>query len=154
MRKDNRVDIDYVKTLLSVVDNNKLEELDIQDGPIIIKIKGRASVKNEVPQYMPTYEVSDSAPAHNTDQDVQDDPSVFSVVSPLVGTFYTAQSPDMPPYVTVGDKVSVGTELGLIEAMKVFSPIPSEVAGEVISINVKSGELVKQGQTLMKIRIS
>ena len=60
----------------------------------------------------------------------------------------------MPPYVAVGDMVSVGTELGLIEAMKVFSPIPSEVAGEVISINAKNGELVKQGQVLMKIRLS
>lgn len=152
MRKDNKVDVEYVKNLLSVVDKNNLEELSISEGPILVTIKGRASVKQEMPQYVPTYTVAE--PTTVEQEDLGDDPSVFNVVSPLVGTFYTAQSPDMPPYVTVGDKVKVGTELGLIEAMKVFSPIPSEVEGEVISINVKSGDLVKQGDVIMKIRLS
>lgn len=153
MRKDNRVDIDYVKTLLSVVDSNRLEELEVMDGPILINIKGKAYADSNaaVPVYQnQTVSVIET----NETEEIKDDPSVFSVVSPLVGTFYTSQSPDMPPYVTIGDKVSVGTELGLIEAMKVFSPIPSEVAGEIISINAKSGELVKKGQILMKIRLS
>ncbi|MBQ7256404.1 MAG: hypothetical protein IJS60_01755 [Abditibacteriota bacterium] len=153
MRKDNRVDVDYVKSLVQVVDNNNLELLSVNDGPILVEIKGRASVKEEIPHYIPTPQVSQNITTAET-EDIQDDPSVYSVTSPLVGTFYTSQSPDMPPYVAVGDMVSVGTELGLIEAMKVFSPIPSEVAGEVISINAKNGELVKQGQVLMKIRLS
>ena len=153
MRKDNRVDVDYVKTLVQVVDDNNLELLSVNDGPILVEIKGRASVKEEIPQYIPMPKASKNIETAET-EDVHDDPSVYSVTSPLVGTFYTSQSPDMPPYVTVGDMVSVGTELGLIEAMKVFSPIPSEVAGEVISINAKNGELVKQGQVLMKIRLS
>lgn len=153
MRKDNRVDIDYVKSLLNIVDTNNLEELSVNDGSILVEIKGKSSVKEEMPQYIPTYQAP--MPTKTVEEeDIQDDPTVFTVVSPLVGTFYTSQSPDMPPYVKVGDKVSVGTELGLIEAMKVFSPIPSDVAGEVISINAKNGELVKQGQILMKIRIS
>ena len=154
MLKNNRVDIEYVKTLLNVVDKNNLEELSVTDGPILVEIKGRASVKAETPQYIPTFEVPVQAPSNNQDEDLADDPNIFTVTSPLVGTFYTSQAPDMPPYVTVGDKVQVGTELGLIEAMKVFSPIPSEVAGEVISINAKSGDLVKQGDILMKIRLA
>ena len=154
MRKDNRVDVEYVKTLINIVDNNNLEELSVTDGPILVTIKGKSSVKEEVPQYVPTY-TAPSAPAPTVEQeDIKDDPSVFNVVAPLVGTFYTRQSPDMPPYVAVGDKVSVGTELGLIEAMKVFSPIPSDVAGEVISIVAQNGDLVKQGDILMKIRLS
>ncbi len=153
MRKDNRVDVDYVKTLLQIVDNNNLELLSVNDGPILVEIKGKASVKEENTQYVPSQKSSNNYETVEM-EDIHDDPTVYSVTSPLVGTFYTSGSPDMPPYVTVGDKVSVGTELGLIEAMKVFSPIPSEVAGEVISINVKNGELVKQGQVLMKIRLS
>ena len=156
MRKDNRVDVDYVKTLVQMVDNNDLELLSVNDGPILVEIKGKASVKEENHQFIPYQKIEDySKPIETAEtEDIHDDPTVYSVTSPLVGTFYTSQSPDMPPYVTVGDKVSVGTELGLIEAMKVFSPIPSEVAGEIISINAKNGELVKQGQILMKIRLS
>lgn len=158
MRKDNKVDVDYVKILLGIVDNNKLEELSITEGPISVEIKGRKSVEKTT-----TFTTGNVAPVTITQEieeddeeeeiEVEEDANIFNVTAPLVGTFYTAQSPNVPPYVTVGDTVNIGTELGLIEAMKVFSPIPSEVSGEVISINVKSGELVKQGQVILKIRV-
>jgi len=158
VRKDNKVDVDYVKVLLDLVDKNKLEELSIQEGPILVEIKGKESVVEN-----PVITTGNVAPVTITQEieeddeeeeiEVEEDANIFNVTAPLVGTYYTAQSPDVPPYVTVGDTVNIGTELGLIEAMKVFSPIPSEVSGEVISINVKSGELVKKGQVILKIRV-
>ena len=54
----------------------------------------------------------------------------------------------------VGDVIEVGSEVGLIEAMKVFSPIPSEVAGEVIAISSQNGKLVQQGEVLVRVRVS
>ena len=156
MSKDNELDFECLKKLLSLVDNNNLEELTVEDNKIKISIKGKNH--SELPKPV-NYVYQEQFTAENytettENEDVTDDSSVFSVISPLVGTFYTSQAPDMPPYVSVGDKVSVGTELGLIEAMKVFSPIPSEVAGEIISINAKSGDLIKKGDVIMKIRIS
>jgi acetyl-CoA carboxylase biotin carboxyl carrier protein len=69
-----------------------------------------------------------------------------------VGTFYSAQTPEDPPFVKVGDKVTPTTTVCLIEAMKVFNPIPSEVAGTIAEVLVKNGDAVEYGQALFKVR--
>jgi acetyl-CoA carboxylase biotin carboxyl carrier protein len=67
--------------------------------------------------------------------------------------FYRASSPDAPALVEVGDSIEVGTEVGLIEAMKVFSPIPSEIAGVVVEIPAVNGTLVHEGDALVRVRV-
>ena len=67
----------------------------------------------------------------------------------MVGVFYQSPSPDDPPFVSVGDFVKVGQPIGLIEAMKVYSEVPSEVSGRVVEMPVESGKLVQQGQPLI-----
>ena len=69
--------------------------------------------------------------------------------SPMVGVFYRSPSPEDPPFVSVGDFVRVGQPIGLIEAMKVYSEVPSEVSGRVTDTPVESGKLVQQGQPLI-----
>ena len=69
--------------------------------------------------------------------------------SPMVGVFYRSPSPEDPPFVSVGDLVRVGQPIGLIEAMKVYSEVPSEVSGRVTETPVESGKLVQQGQPLI-----
>ena len=71
--------------------------------------------------------------------------------SPMVGTFYRKPSPDDPPFVEIGKKISSGEVLCIIEAMKVMNEIQSETAGEVIEILVEDGESVEYGQPLFKI---
>ena len=73
------------------------------------------------------------------------------VKAPIVGTFYTASSPDAPAYVKVGDRVEVGQVQCIIEAMKLMNEIESEVAGTVREILVKNAEPVEYGQTLFII---
>lgn len=74
------------------------------------------------------------------------------VAAPMVGTFYAAPSPEDPPYVTVGAQVEAGATLGLIEVMKVFTAIKTEVAGTVEQILVKNAQFVEYGQILFRIR--
>ena len=74
------------------------------------------------------------------------------IKSPFVGTFYTASAPDKPAYVKVGDKVSVGQTLCILEAMKIMNEIESDVAGEVVEICVGNESLVEYGQVLFKIK--
>ena len=69
----------------------------------------------------------------------------------MVGVFYRSPSPEDPPFIHVGDIVRVGQPIGLIEAMKVFSEVPAEIAGRVVEIPVESGKLVQQGQPLVYI---
>jgi acetyl-CoA carboxylase biotin carboxyl carrier protein len=74
------------------------------------------------------------------------------VKSPIVGTFYDAPSPDAPPFVQVGDAVSVGKVLCIVEAMKLMNEIESDAVGEVVKVFVKTGQPVEYGQPLFAVK--
>ena len=74
-----------------------------------------------------------------------------SIKSPIVGTFYCAPSPTKPPFVKVGDKVSEGDTVCIVESMKVMNEIQADISGTVKSIAVKDGEAVEFGQPLIII---
>jgi acetyl-CoA carboxylase biotin carboxyl carrier protein len=74
------------------------------------------------------------------------------VKSPIVGTFYDAPSPDAEAFVKVGDRVSSGQVLCIVEAMKLMNEIESDAAGEIVMIYVKPGQPVEYGQPLFAIR--
>jgi acetyl-CoA carboxylase biotin carboxyl carrier protein len=74
------------------------------------------------------------------------------VKSPIVGTFYDAASPDADPFVQVGDTVSVGKVVCIVEAMKLMNEIESDAAGEIVKIFVKPGQPVEYGQALFAVK--
>jgi len=80
------------------------------------------------------------------------DEGLVPVTAPIVGKFYSAPSPNDPPFVAIGDRVAVDATLGLIEVMKVFTSIKSTVAGVVERILAGNGTAVEYGQTLFLIR--
>ncbi len=82
------------------------------------------------------------------------DPNVEPFLSPMVGTFYRAASPEAAPYVSAGDEIQPGARLCIIEAMKVFNEIKAETSGKVVEILVENGEAVEYGQPLLMIRKS
>ena len=92
-----------------------------------------------------------SAPAQAVSEETATEPSGKIVKSPLVGTFYNAQSPDAEPYVRIGDKVSKGQILGIVEAMKLMNEITSEYDGTVKEILVENEQMVEYGQPLFVI---
>ena len=75
------------------------------------------------------------------------------ITSPFVGTYYGSPSPDKPAFVNVGDRVSVGQTLCILEAMKIMNEIESDVNGEVIEICVDNESLCEFGQAILKIRV-
>jgi acetyl-CoA carboxylase biotin carboxyl carrier protein len=74
------------------------------------------------------------------------------VKSPIVGTFYDAPSPDAEPFVQVGDKVSVGKVLCIVEAMKLMNEIESDAAGEIVKVFATPGQPVEYGQALFAVK--
>lgn len=75
-----------------------------------------------------------------------------TIIAPLTGIYYSSPSPSSPPFVSVGDVVQVGQAVALVEAMKVFNEIQSEVAGRVSAIVATSGEVVQKGDVLIRIQ--
>jgi acetyl-CoA carboxylase biotin carboxyl carrier protein len=69
-----------------------------------------------------------------------------------VGTFYAAATPDDPPFVSIGTRVSPETVVCIVEAMKVFNQIPAEVSGTIVEVLVKNGDSVEFGQPLFRVR--
>lgn len=92
------------------------------------------------------------APAVQVVEPQAADPSLSTITSPMVGTFYAASSPDIPAYVQTGDKVKPESVVCIVEAMKLFNEIEAEVSGEIVEILVKDGQLVEFGQPLFLVK--
>jgi acetyl-CoA carboxylase biotin carboxyl carrier protein len=74
------------------------------------------------------------------------------IISPMVGTFYRASSPEVPPFVDVGNQVNEDTVVGIIEAMKVMNEIKAETSGVIAEVMAENGKPVQFGQVLFKVR--
>lgn len=76
----------------------------------------------------------------------------YEIVSPMVGTLYSAPSPESGAYVNIGSKVETDTVVCIVEAMKLFNEIEAETTGEIVEILVEDGELVEYGQPLFRVK--
>ena len=82
----------------------------------------------------------------------EEEPAGIAVEAPLVGTFYSAPSPEEAPFVTVGSEVKKGDVVGIIEAMKLMNEITAPCDGIITAINVETGQLVEYHQVLMRVK--
>jgi acetyl-CoA carboxylase biotin carboxyl carrier protein len=82
------------------------------------------------------------------------DSNLVEITSPMVGTFYRAPAPDEPAFVEVGDRISSGQTVCIIEAMKLMNELEAEVTGEIVEILVKNADPVEFGQPLMRVKPS
>lgn len=80
-----------------------------------------------------------------------DDSNYLEVRSPIVGTFYRSSSPEKPPYVKVGDAIEVGQVVCIVEAMKLFNEIESEIAGKIVKVMVEDAQPVEYDQVLFLV---
>lgn len=87
-----------------------------------------------------------AAPAGN--DSANDNANLIEVKSPIVGTFYRSASPEKPPYVKVGDSINVGDVVCIVEAMKLFNEIESEVSGKIVKVMVEDASPVEYDQVL------
>lgn len=107
-------------------------------------------VTTSLPATAPAVEASPAPSAGPTPSPI--DPQWKEVTSPMVGTFYRAPAPGEPAFVDVGDRLSKGQTVCIIEAMKLMNEIEAEFSGEVVEIVVEDGEPVEFGQTLMWVK--
>jgi acetyl-CoA carboxylase biotin carboxyl carrier protein len=143
------MDIRKVKKLIELLEESGIAEIEIKEGEEAIRIS-RYSPGAPV-QYAAAHEISPTAVPPVAAPQIPEAPEGNNVVSPMVGTFYEASSPNAEPFVKVGDEVNVGDTLCVIEAMKMMNQIESDVAGRISAIQVKNGDPVEFGEVLFII---
>ncbi len=152
------MDIRKVKKLIELLDESGVAEIEIKEGEESVRISrygSGAQAPMMMPQQMPMYAPqapAAAAPASaGSGAKEEEELSGHVVRSPMVGTFYRAPSPGAKAFSEVGDRVSVGDTLCIIEAMKLLNQIESDKAGVVKKILVDNGEPVEYGEPLFVI---
>ncbi|MHB9131694.1 MAG: acetyl-CoA carboxylase biotin carboxyl carrier protein [Armatimonadota bacterium] len=142
-----------VQRLCQLVHQRSLRELSVTRSGFSVSLSTLSSVvvAEATPLAVP-HPVHHIAPPHAAPV-IEEAPKQAgaAVVSPLVGIFYRSSSPDAPPFVEVGEHVDIGQVIGVVEAMKVFNEITSDVAGTVLKIPAENGKLVQVNDPLIVV---
>ena len=166
------MNIEEMTKLIKAVADNKLTSFELKDGEFKLSIKCEKEAPQIVMAQAPAVPVAAAVPAAASSAFVPAAPAAAApaatpapaaaseaseeggkvITSPLVGTFYSASSPDAEPFVKEGDTVKKGQVLGIIEAMKLMNEIESEFDGVVEAVLVSNEEVVEYGQPLFRIR--
>jgi acetyl-CoA carboxylase biotin carboxyl carrier protein len=151
------MDLRKLKTLIDLVQQSDIAELEITEGEEKVRISrfgGTAApmMKSQAPQQMvhlpavdavePASEAADPAPA---------EPEGHTVKSPMVGTFYRSSAPGSKPFVEIGSPIKSGETICIIEAMKLLNEIEADADGVIKAILVENGQPVEYGQPLFII---
>jgi len=146
--------IKRVEELIQVLEGSTIGELELTEAGTEIIIRRRPDMMmvsvhdQQLSLTHPRIQVTSS----NGIQQVQEDRSLL-VLAPVTGVYYIAPSPTSPPFVHPGDIVHIGQVVALIEAMKVFNELKSEVSGTVSAILPKNGQLVQKNDALIRVKL-
>jgi acetyl-CoA carboxylase biotin carboxyl carrier protein len=138
--------IDRLEQLLV---RSELDEIEVEADGTGIVVRSSSAIAPRATAF-PVASDEGATPAEQPAEDSRAS-TMQAVVAPLTGLFYASPSPGAEPYVRIGSEVHVGQVIGLIEAMKLFNEIKSDVAGRVTRICVESGALVKAKQPLIEV---
>ena len=149
--KKTGIDQQLIRDLASILDDTNLSEIEVEQGDLRIRVSRQINVQayaapaTPIPAAAPAAAPASMAPAAAAD------PSKNAVPSPMVGTAYSAPSPDSKPFIEVGQQVREGQTLLIIEAMKTMNQIPSPRSGTVTAILFKDAQPVEYGEPLVVI---
>ena len=156
------MDIKQIQDLIRFVAKSGVNEVSIEQNEFKITIKTNqaativhANVPVEtvaVPAPQPVAQVAAAPAGPVAAAPADDDTSKYiTIKSPMIGTFYRSSSPDKPLFVNVGDEISAGSVLCIIEAMKLFNEIESEISGKIVKILVENASPVEYDQPLFLV---
>jgi acetyl-CoA carboxylase biotin carboxyl carrier protein len=156
------MDLNLVKKLIKLVDSSGVTDLEVEENGLRVKIAKK--IRQALPENaQPVVTVSHQPQPEKASADAASEKApaeeslpanVHEIRSPIVGTFYRSPAPDADTYVEVGDTVSAGSVLCIIEAMKLMNEIESDVNGKVIKALVENGKPVEYNQPLFLIEKS
>ena len=162
------MNFEEIKELVEIISTRNVNEFEMERAGIKIRISKNQPAAQVAPAPAPVIALGPSAvgggtaaaspqPAPTTtaapvEPAEAEEEGLLLVKSPMVGTFYSAPSPEAPAYIKAGDEVVSGKVLCIVEAMKLMNEIESEVSGTVVKVYPENGQPVEFGETLFSIR--
>lgn len=152
-----KMDLNYVKKLIKLLDSSELAEIEIEEEGSKIRLsKPRPKITQNIPTVQLPALAAQNAPVQEAPkaEDKKTEAkteNIIEVRSPMVGTFYRSPSPDADAYVNVGSEIKPGKTICIIEAMKLMNEIEAEVAGKIVKILVENGQAVEFDQVLFHV---
>ena len=145
------MDLKEIQTLIKFISSSKVDEVAIEQKDFKIRIKRNAqTVTATVPKPVAVQEVAKPT-VKEAVKPALEESKTEEIKSPMIGTFYRKSSPDKPVFVEVGDVIEKGQVICIIEAMKLFNEIESEVSGKIVKVLVDDSQPVEYGQPLFVI---
>lgn len=167
------MNIKEIKQLVELINKSDLSEFKMRDKEFELIIRTKNYNKNKmidggsnlipIPQQVmqnPQHQqpvaqapaaTQDSSNEGKSEGESQSSANLIEVKSPIVGTFYRSSSPDKPPFAKVGDTIEVGSVVCIVEAMKLFNEIESEVSGKIVKVMVEDASPVEYDQVLFLV---
>ncbi len=151
------MDFKKIKKLVSLVETSDISSLSVEEDNLKVEIKRELNTAPIIQTTLPSpTPVQQPATHTEASQPAAPEPpknsNLTEIKSPMVGTFYESPNPESPAFVTVGKSVSKGDIICIVEAMKLFNEIESEVDGTIKEICVKNGDPVEFGQPLFLVQ--
>jgi acetyl-CoA carboxylase biotin carboxyl carrier protein len=147
---------DDVREILRIIDESELDELSIETEGFSLRVrKGGGVAQAEPAQSAPTARAAPASPQPQPESVAgpsQADDGLVTITSPMLGTFYRAESPGATPFVEVGAEVQPDTIVCIIEVMKMMNSVPAGVSGTVTEVCGANGRLVEYGEPLFTVR--
>src|SRR5690625_190481 len=161
--------VQEIRELIRLIDESSIDEFTYESNGTKVKMKKNiaeqtiekankqvANITEKTEEQSKLVETETKENVHTTEETHAEDKSSvnydYEIVSPMVGTFYKAPSPESDPYVTLNSEVDESTIVCIVEAMKLFNEIEAEVSGTIVEILVEDGELVEYGQPLFRVK--
>ncbi len=145
------MNIKELREIIEIFENSRITEMDLERQGVRISLKKTAQeyareIRIEAP-------AADEFAGVSVETQGPDDEGSAEVRTPMVGTFYSAPTPDSDPFVEEGDTVSEGDVVCIIEAMKLMNEIKSEISGKVVKVLVENGQAVEFNQPLFLVEV-
>ncbi len=168
-----------IQDIIKLINKSNLTEFKMKDGDFSLSIRTKKYGKNRIPQIVqspqqivpvsapmpqmqmpmtpaatapsPSVDTSTDAGGASEDGSENVEGNYLEIRSPIVGTFYRSSSPDKPQYVKPGDTIEVGSVVCIVEAMKLFNEIESEVSGKIVKVMIEDASPVQYDQVLFLV---
>ncbi len=157
------MDVKQIQELVRIITRTSISEIEIEEKDIKIVIRQKTEITAApqqiaapvaapvAQQYIAQQPVPTVAPLTQPAAPAKAADNLITIKSPMIGTFYRRSSPDKPPFAEVGTEVSVGKTVCIIEAMKLFNEIESEVSGTIVKVLVEDSSPVEYDQPLFLV---